>query len=105
MRKPWQEEFTYSVIDLYLFNKGDLNSVSQILPMGLKAFGSELTDYIIKNIIKEANGDFYCGICSKGPFSKKGIKLHLLRVHQKDILEIIDEFVMSRISAIKKSRI
>lgn len=36
-------------------------------------------------IIAKRNGGLWCNLCEKGPFTKRGFYLHLIRVHLKDI--------------------
>ncbi|MEB3780391.1 MAG: hypothetical protein GSR85_09230 [Desulfurococcales archaeon] len=36
-------------------------------------------------------GVYYCGICEKGPFTKKGYFLHLTRLHYDYILELVED--------------
>jgi len=36
-------------------------------------------------------GELYCGLCGKGPFSRKGLYLHLLRVHRYEVKSLIAE--------------
>jgi len=33
----------------------------------------------------------YCPLCGKGPFTKKGYYLHLIRVHNEELLEMVIE--------------
>jgi hypothetical protein len=33
----------------------------------------------------------HCGLCGKGPFSRKGLYLHLLRIHRYEVKSLIAE--------------
>ena len=33
----------------------------------------------------------YCELCGKGPFTRKGYYLHLIRVHSSEILSLVEE--------------
>jgi hypothetical protein len=44
-------------------------------------FLRENPDYLVK--VKK--GMLYCGVCGKGPFTKRGLYLHLTRVHAEEI--------------------
>ncbi|MEN2999047.1 MAG: hypothetical protein ABDH61_00470 [Acidilobaceae archaeon] len=39
------------------------------------------------------DGLFYCPICGKGPFTKRGYYLHLTRVHYAHIISLVDREV------------
>lgn len=39
--------------------------------------------------IARRNGGLWCNLCEKGPFTKRGFYLHLVRVHLKDIEFIV----------------
>jgi hypothetical protein len=36
-------------------------------------------------------GVIYCPLCGKGPFTKKGYYLHLIRIHNDEILNLVIE--------------
>ncbi|BCU68235.1 hypothetical protein HS7_16720 [Sulfolobales archaeon HS-7] len=40
---------------------------------------------------KKEGSSFFCNICSKGPFTKRGLYLHLSRLHRSEIKRIIEE--------------
>ncbi|HIC98438.1 MAG TPA: hypothetical protein EYP08_01925 [Pyrodictiaceae archaeon] len=46
---------------------------------------SELT----KTIVEENEGVIRCGLCGRGPFTRKGLYLHLKRVHARQIEELV----------------
>lgn len=56
-----------------------------IAPMMDKAI-----DKIVTTIVKR-NGGLWCNLCDKGPFTKRGLYLHLVRVHSKDIEFMVKE--------------
>ncbi len=33
----------------------------------------------------------YCGLCGKGPFTRKGYYIHLIRVHSSEIQSLVEE--------------
>ncbi len=50
-----------------------------------------------KIALKHDNGVLYCGLCRKGPFTKRGLYLHLVRRHRYDIKQlIINEITQKR---------
>ncbi|ADI32130.1 hypothetical protein Shell_1025 [Staphylothermus hellenicus DSM 12710] len=46
---------------------------------------------VASTIVTEKNGHLRCGICLRGPFTRKGLYLHLIRVHGNEILSMIEE--------------
>ncbi len=36
-------------------------------------------------------GIIYCPLCGRGPFTKKGYYLHLIRIHNDEILKLVNE--------------
>lgn len=42
-------------------------------------------------IVARRNGGLWCNLCEKGPFTKRGFYLHLIRVHLKDIEGMVKE--------------
>lgn len=39
--------------------------------------------------LTRSNGVLYCGLCRKGPFTKRGLYLHLVRRHRYDIKQLV----------------
>lgn len=53
-----------------------------------------MMDRVIDKItitIVRRNGGLWCNLCEKGPFTKRGLYLHLIRVHMKDIEYMIKD--------------
>ncbi len=50
-----------------------------------------IVGYVSRQLVTERNGHLRCGLCGRGPFTKRGLYLHLTRVHTTDILAMIDE--------------
>ncbi len=58
--------------------------------------------YSIANVVtREVNGILYCNLCGKGPFTKKGLFLHLIRLHRNDIKALLEEDLRARIRNLK----
>ncbi len=51
-----------------------------------KAVGTVAT-----TIVTEKNGHLRCGLCGKGPFTRRGLYLHLIRIHGNEILSMVEE--------------
>jgi hypothetical protein len=44
---------------------------------------------VSSRIIDDRDGHIYCGICGRGPFTKRGFYLHLIRMHGEEIYDMI----------------
>ena len=44
-----------------------------------------------RQLSKVVRGELHCGLCGKGPFSRKGLYLHLLRIHRYEVKSLIAE--------------
>jgi hypothetical protein len=63
----------------------------------------EAVKNVALRIVDERGGAYYCGICGRGPYRRKGLYLHLKRVHGDDIIELV-EIEAKRISSFSKRR-
>ncbi|MEM1622712.1 MAG: hypothetical protein QW780_00215 [Sulfolobales archaeon] len=52
---------------------------------------SKAIEYSSKQIVRILDKQFYCNLCGKGPYTRKGMYLHLLRTHKYDIKNIVRE--------------
>ncbi len=66
-------------------------------PSSLKSVVIEVVEEVSKEIIAERNGIIFCAICGRGPFQKKGIYLHLKRVHRDSIEKMVAERLEEKI--------
>jgi len=65
----------------------------------LKAIsGSSMYKLVLNSITRvadwvsnEHDGLLWCRLCEKGPFTKRGLYLHLVRVHSYEIKNLIEE--------------
>ncbi len=48
-------------------------------------------EYSSKRLVRISGGQTYCGLCGRGPYTRKGMYLHLLRVHKYEIKNIVRE--------------
>lgn len=45
---------------------------------------------------------YRCEVCGKGPFTRKGLYLHLRRVHMNQVRQMISEYVQRRLALDEK---
>jgi len=60
-------------------------------PSGFESVITKALERASRQLSRVANGELRCGLCSRGPFSKKGLYLHLLRVHRYEVKSLIAE--------------
>ena len=46
---------------------------------------------VAKMLVVEKRGLKYCSICAKGPFTKRGMYLHFMRVHKEDVRALLEK--------------
>lgn len=46
---------------------------------------------IASTLVSRKGPSLYCRLCRKGPYTKRGAYLHLLRIHSDDIVNIVRE--------------
>lgn len=51
----------------------------------------EVVRRVAANIVTTKNDLPRCNICGKGPFTRRGLYLHLIRVHRYDIIAFTEE--------------
>jgi hypothetical protein len=56
----------------------------------------------IASTIARKNGGLWCNLCEKGPFTKRGFYLHLIRVHARDIESMVQEEMRRITEALKR---
>ena len=61
------------------------------LPEGVSERELEVAKRVAELIREERKGLVYCGICTKGSFTKRGFYLHLMRVHKEDIKILLEK--------------
>lgn len=51
----------------------------------------KVVDRITDTLVVEKGNHLRCGLCGKGPFTRRGLFLHLIRVHRSDIIEMVEK--------------
>ncbi len=69
-------------------DEGDLRRISgsMLFPIVREAVG-----HVASEIVTTRNGLLRCNICGKGPFTRRGLYLHLIRVHRYDIIGYVED--------------
>ena len=51
----------------------------------------KVAERVAKILVTEKRGLKYCSICAKGPFTKRGLYLHFMRVHKEDVRLLLEK--------------
>ncbi len=62
-----------------------------------KRIAEEVVQAVAEQLVYESGGLLRCQLCGKGPFTRKGLYLHLRRVHRKMIEELVRRELEARI--------
>lgn len=70
----------------------------EALGLSINKSQSRPREFVIKAVkeesIIERNGLLYCGYCGKGPFTRIGLYLHIIRVHKRELEDTINRVYM-----------
>ncbi len=65
-------------------------SIARIVQDAINAVSSE--------VVRVRNGLLYCNLCRKGPYTKRGMYLHLIRVHRYELKLMISDELRERLA-------
>lgn len=74
----------------------------ELVSPSLSPMMDKAVDKIILSIVRRNEG-LWCNLCDKGPFTKRGLYLHLIRVHQKDIEFMVKEELNKLLEIVNKN--
>ncbi len=63
----------------------------------VRRMAEEIIEEVAASLVFERRGLLRCAVCSKGPFTRKGLYLHLIRVHREYIQELVRGKLESRL--------
>ncbi len=70
-----------------------LEDPDSFAPKILSKVYTEAVVNVSMRVAEPRGGILYCGICGRGPYTRRGLYLHLKRVHASDILDLVEEEV------------
>jgi len=71
--------------------KIDNQEIIKLVGISSREIAFRVTNSISYWLTSSQNSLLYCKICNKGPFTKKGLYLHLSRLHRQDIKALLEE--------------
>ena len=75
----------------------DRNKLQVVIGPSLSKISLDAIITVASEVVKEKNGLLYCSICKKGPYTKRGMYLHLIRVHRYDLKVLLSEELRERL--------
>ncbi len=73
-------------------------SIEELGLMGeARSIVEEVIESVASRIVFERRGLLRCAICSKGPFTRKGLYLHIMRVHRDYVKELVKKELEARL--------
>ncbi|ALL01140.1 hypothetical protein Pyrde_1092 [Pyrodictium delaneyi] len=59
------------------------------IPRSLQDAGEEIVERVAEQLVVDDNDTLRCRICGRGPFTRKGLYLHIRRVHLDTVYDIV----------------
>jgi hypothetical protein len=81
-------EFTAKAASKIRYDQRKLMAISG---PSLHSIASQVIMRVANQAVIVRNGLLYCKLCRKGPFTKRGMYLHLVRVHRYELKVMITE--------------
>lgn len=75
--------------------------LEDLVAPSIAPFFEKVIDKMVVTLVKR-NGGLRCNLCDKGPFTKRGMYLHLIRVHSKDIEFMVHEELRKLLEVMRK---
>jgi len=75
----------------------------KVVSLGMLEIAKASATAVATHVSREANGLIYCNLCSKGPFTKKGMFLHITRVHRDEVKALLEEELRARLKGLKST--
>lgn len=74
--------------------------VIRLVGISMKEISLKVIDRVAFWLSEDENNILYCRLCNKGPFTKKGLYLHLLRLHWDEIKSMLAEEIKVEVKKI-----
>ena len=78
--------------------KYDQRKLQIITGQSLYPIAQDVIKAVSSEIVRVNSGLLYCNICRKGPYTKRGMYLHLIRVHRYELKLMIEDELRERLS-------
>lgn len=75
----------------------------KVVSLGMLEIAKATAMVVATHVSREVNGLIYCNLCSKGPFTKKGMFLHITRVHRDEVKALLEQELRARLKGLKST--
>ncbi|EWG07839.1 MAG: hypothetical protein ASUL_02309 [Candidatus Aramenus sulfurataquae] len=75
-------------------------NLERIVGISSKQMAERAVDRVAFWLAETQNSLLYCKLCNRGPFTKKGLYLHLTRVHRQEIKTMLEEEIKRELKAV-----
>ena len=76
------------------------DEIEKVVGLGMMNIAKAAIFSVSNVVTREVNGVLYCNLCSRGPFTKKGLFLHLIRLHRGEIKTLLEGELRNRIRSV-----
>lgn len=76
------------------------DEIVRVVGYSSKQIAQNAVDRVAFWLSNEENHLLYCKLCNKGPFTKRGLFLHLTRIHRQEIKTMLEDEIKKEIKAI-----
>ncbi len=73
------------------------------LPSGVRRIAAEVVEAVAARLAEDGGASMRCGVCGRGPFTRRGLYLHLKRVHREAVESMVAEEVSRRLWSMRYS--
>lgn len=80
--------------------KVDEREIERVVGISSYAIAKRAVEKVAFWLSDSRNSLLYCKLCNKGPFTKRGLYLHLIRLHRNEIKAMLEEELKNEIKAI-----
>ncbi|AWR96668.1 hypothetical protein DFR86_03265 [Acidianus sulfidivorans JP7] len=76
------------------------DEITKAVGYSSKQIAEAAVDRVAFWLSTEENHLLYCKLCNKGPFTKRGLFLHLTRIHRQEIKTMLEDEIRKQIKAL-----
>lgn len=75
----------------------DCNKLKIVAGSSMAKVSIEVIDSVAKEVARVEGASLYCNLCGKGPFTKRGMYLHLTRLHKYELKALLVQELKEKI--------
>ncbi|MEM0014534.1 MAG: hypothetical protein QXS42_00300 [Zestosphaera sp.] len=75
----------------------DGNKLKVVAGSSMAKVSMEVIESVAKEVTRVEGASLYCNLCGKGPFTKRGMYLHLTRLHKYELKALLVQELREKI--------